>query len=365
MIVSEARREANRRNALRSTGPKTPEGKERSRANALKHGLCSSVVVAEDAKLVQDRAYDFFGALRPQDHFQAWLVNEVALLSLRIERCERIERRVRDKIVIEAEVSWEENRRLEACLLGEHLGHRPDVVVEQLRKTPQGCEWMMTRWAMLAHSADRKGSWTPEQARLAFDLLATPSAFREGHQPGASLDFEGRVVEGIDDPASVARREIAALKERRELVVGLDEANRALANADLRDHDNPELIRLRRYESSLHGRLRWCLRQLRAGTPERDSPRGLREEWLGQHERTPRVETPPSPPLPMLNVNLLPDPSAPKSVHPPFDLELHEVPGPGESLDLAMILANRRQRKAEGADSRRQDRRRKLERLRA
>src|SRR3954447_18939503 len=100
MIVSDARREANRRNAQKSTGPKTPEGKERSRANALKHGLCSSVVVAEDAKLVQDRAYDYFGALKPQNHFQAWLVTEVSLLSIRTERCERIERRVRDKIAI-------------------------------------------------------------------------------------------------------------------------------------------------------------------------------------------------------------------------------------------------------------------------
>ena len=31
--------EANRRNALHSTGPTTPEGKQASRLNALKHGL--------------------------------------------------------------------------------------------------------------------------------------------------------------------------------------------------------------------------------------------------------------------------------------------------------------------------------------
>ena len=64
----------------------------------------------------------------------------------------------------------------------------------------------MTRWAMLAYSADLKGGWTPEQTRLAFDLLGTPIEFREGHQPGASLDLEGKLVEPADDPASVARR---------------------------------------------------------------------------------------------------------------------------------------------------------------
>lgn len=44
--------EANRRNALRSTGPRTEEGKQRSRANAFRHGLTAETIVAnvEDAE---------------------------------------------------------------------------------------------------------------------------------------------------------------------------------------------------------------------------------------------------------------------------------------------------------------------------
>jgi hypothetical protein len=37
--------EANRKNALHSNGPKTEEGKRRSRRNALRHGLTAETVI--------------------------------------------------------------------------------------------------------------------------------------------------------------------------------------------------------------------------------------------------------------------------------------------------------------------------------
>jgi hypothetical protein len=43
--------EANRRNALKSTGPKTEDGKRQSRCNAVRHGLTAETVIGalEDA----------------------------------------------------------------------------------------------------------------------------------------------------------------------------------------------------------------------------------------------------------------------------------------------------------------------------
>jgi hypothetical protein len=359
MIVSEARLAANRRNAQRSTGPKTEEGKQKSRANALKHGLCASVVVAEDAKLVQRRASDWFDALKPQNEFQSWLVDEIAIISLRIDRCERMERRARDVKAMKAELCWEDDRRLDAVRLGGLLSKRSDEVVEELRRTPQGCEWLITRWAMLAHVADVNGSWTSEQSRLAFDLLGTPAEFREGIKPGASLDLDGRPIESANDPAAVARREIEGLKQRREVVEGLDEVNRSLAVADLSDEDDPELKRLRRYESALHRRLRWCLAQLRYESPHHRAHPGLtRPRWDAQ----PAASVDPAP---------KPGPETPKEFwqavapNPPFDPEPHEVPAPGEAVDLPAIVSARREKALRKAEARREARRRKLERLRA
>src|ERR1700745_642505 len=44
--------EANRRNALRSTGPRTEDGKLQSRRNAVRHGLTAETVIGslEDAE---------------------------------------------------------------------------------------------------------------------------------------------------------------------------------------------------------------------------------------------------------------------------------------------------------------------------
>ena len=360
MIVSEARIIANRENAKRSTGPRTVEGKRRSRANSLKHGLCASVVVPEDAELVRQRSSQWFYALKPQDEHQAWIVGQVSVLSIRLDRSERMERRARDKVCLRAELTWDDGRRLEAEVLGSLLSRKPAETVETLRRTPHGCEWLMARWAMLAHAADTSEGrgWTPDQTALAFDLLATPAQFREGRKPGASIDFEGNVLDPADDPAGVARREVAELRRRREAVRGLDQVERALATADLAVDSDPELKRLRRYESALHRRLQWCLAEVRRPSADRRTLPGLRPRWLGEDEPVPKPEPP--------NEDEKAAAAHPStSPHPPFDLEPDEFPEPGQRPDIPAILKSRREKKLKKAESRREAKRRKVERLRA
>jgi hypothetical protein len=89
MPASEARIRANRANALLSTGPKTPEGKERSRQNGLKHGLTGEgiVIPQEDVAEVERRQSAFRAEREPSGEVGEVLLRRLAVLSVRMDRC--------------------------------------------------------------------------------------------------------------------------------------------------------------------------------------------------------------------------------------------------------------------------------------
>ena len=124
--------------------------------------------------------------------------------------------------------------------------------------------------------------------------------------------------------------------------------------------DDPELKRLRRYESTLHRRLRWCLAQLKYESPHRrPHPSIERPRW--DQQPAPRAEEPapkPEPEKPMEACQVQPS-------DPPFDLEPDEIPAPSEVVNITAIRSARREKALRKAEARRESRRRKLERLRA
>jgi hypothetical protein len=87
-MSTEAQINANRLNAEKSTGPKTPEGKAAVSQNALKHGLSaendiiSSEVPAEFEALRDDAMNDY----RPQTAVEYTLVQRVVSLTWRLRR---------------------------------------------------------------------------------------------------------------------------------------------------------------------------------------------------------------------------------------------------------------------------------------
>jgi hypothetical protein len=78
----------NRRNAQKSTGPRTPEGKNRYRFNALKHGMTAKTLVLpdEDADVLQMRIETWIADLQPQNDVEQFLVEQAVGLGVRPRR---------------------------------------------------------------------------------------------------------------------------------------------------------------------------------------------------------------------------------------------------------------------------------------
>ena len=106
--------EANRRNALKSTGPTTPEGKERSRRNAIRHGLTAETVIAplEDAE-----DYQAFEAAVIADYDAATAVERELVLRLasvlwRLRRATGIETALFESVTADTEKLEDSSPRL-------------------------------------------------------------------------------------------------------------------------------------------------------------------------------------------------------------------------------------------------------------
>ncbi|MGO9060441.1 MAG: hypothetical protein ACLQU2_24115 [Candidatus Binataceae bacterium] len=85
---------ANRRNAMRSTGPRTPKGKEVSKFNATKHGLRASEIVIpgqEDALEFEALHQELLDDWMPEGCTEISLVNEIAIAQWRLRRAHRAE----------------------------------------------------------------------------------------------------------------------------------------------------------------------------------------------------------------------------------------------------------------------------------
>jgi hypothetical protein len=87
------RAEINRLNAQKSTGPRTPEGKQKSSLNALRHGLTShfTVIPGEDPELYQIHLQAFLDEYDPQSVTELHLVRTLADLAWRIDRIPSME----------------------------------------------------------------------------------------------------------------------------------------------------------------------------------------------------------------------------------------------------------------------------------
>jgi hypothetical protein len=92
-ITSAKRIQANRQNALKSTGPKTQQGKGIARLNSTKHGLLSQEVLlpGEDADAFAQLDERLRAELQPVGELENLLVEQIIAAYWRLSRLRRVE----------------------------------------------------------------------------------------------------------------------------------------------------------------------------------------------------------------------------------------------------------------------------------
>ncbi len=203
--------------------------------------------VAEDAETMQVCSVGTFHAFKPQNGWYEWLTHRVALHMMRIDRAERIERRLRDLQALRAIDCWELDQVQAAAELGADLASDPQRVVAELWCTAAGCNWMIEKWESLA--AVPATEWTAAQLELAQRIDPMPVHFYA--TPG------------------YAQMRILNLVVKRDRLKASDEALGRLTQSDLSPAPSRLLAEARKYTRWLHRQLRWYVTQLRIEPPKR------------------------------------------------------------------------------------------------
>jgi hypothetical protein len=187
MTVSAAKLEANRRNARKSTGPRTDAGKNRSSRNALDHGCRSNIPVMpnEDPQALEDRRDAWNQCLLPRDPVEQGFVDDAVAYKWQQDRARRAQVARLSANINHAGVEEARREADEVLCFGQRLfcDHRaplavfphldrekaehpsktvlvshsnivkdpqdPQRLVLHLQASAGGCQWLLDQWAEL------------------------------------------------------------------------------------------------------------------------------------------------------------------------------------------------------------------------
>jgi hypothetical protein len=264
-LTSAQRARINRRNAQKSTGPRTDAGKAASRLNAIKHGLRAQTVPlpVEDPDELAALADEWVDYYRPASPAEREAVERAVRSVVQRRRCQRFQDAAAAEQVRTAAERWDRDRQDEVERIAETFADDPAGSVRALGRTAAGCAWMAERWKELRHSLNTCRGWLEDQRHAAARLcgVAPPTAddYQTGN-PEASIpllalywqyqdtrDREDRYRRKDALVAALDQR-IAALEERAGRLRVTDEPGRAAAVDMAVLPDGPAGALLLRYE---------------------------------------------------------------------------------------------------------------------
>jgi hypothetical protein len=170
-MTSVRQRAANKANAKRSTGPRSPKGKARSRLNSQKHGLTAEHILihGEDASECKMFATEIIENLMPVGRLEQALTERVAALLWRLNRVSLFEAAVveaRDNVTADHDplklmVKLEEERRRNFAKIAARYS------LDEEEKTEPDQEKLQDVWSPEAQKAIEEALGQSESGRAA------------------------------------------------------------------------------------------------------------------------------------------------------------------------------------------------------
>ena len=171
--TSDKQVKANQKNASKSTGPRTAQGKAISRYNPTTHGLRSQQIIvgSEDPAEFEQRLHDFHRDHQPSDTFEAKLLHDFVVASWRLDRSIKADTAIlNEKVITSYDVfDLDDDDRLRELI--RTLPSNPRHVSRELRGFTKGCEWAIGELEYLLVVLEKREFWFPTERDRALHVL--------------------------------------------------------------------------------------------------------------------------------------------------------------------------------------------------
>jgi hypothetical protein len=256
---------------------------------------------------------------QPKTEFERSLVEQMAVDSVRLDRCRDAFLTLCEDQANRAAICWDEDRRAEAEEIASRLGWEPARSRSRLEQTKHGCEILIERWEGLGRILGESGIWDDSQRSMALNLLGVPLELRAGT---TSVDPpEGDQAEAKVFRLLLVEAELERLRLRKaEAFDLLDEHDRESAQAGIGAELSKPVKLIARYESAAWRR-QMAAQRILNGRPRPKDPVAAK----------PAAPARPAPPAPRPRPEVRDDPPFRPAGSRPMsamsDEELYEVIG--------------------------------------
>ena len=287
---------------LATPGPDAREetGRDRSRLNAVRHGLAGvGGIVAGSDPALEARYEAWSREIRPGTDTGRWALRQAVAETFRTEACWKAlaEAETRSRARASSPEAWDLDRQAAAAKLAEGLARRPEKVAPQLEQTRQGAEILLGLWKRLGTALDGGEGWDEAQVSLAHDLLGVSHDCREALSPIRPR----RGLGVIDQQRALVLEQKKRLARRIENVLApLDELDRDHAARGVSFLVSREAGLILRYERDSDRRFDRYLKVARASRNETEPTAAPAARTSPTASRTfePIVEAPIPEPIP-------------------------------------------------------------------